>query len=89
MQITSNPLWVSFSKDLKALNFRKPNKILIEKLGFNRSQVSDYITGKKIPSENFLQKFYKTFQEQLEIIEEANKKTFKEILKHENSYLYR
>lgn len=70
LQITDNPTWISFSEDLKKLNLRFPNAELQKTLGFETAQISNYVRGKKMPSQKFLEKFYEVYEETLSDIDD-------------------
>ncbi len=52
---------VKFLKDVSKLELRFPVAEIARKTGFSKGNVSEYLDGKKEPSENFLKKFYEKF----------------------------
>jgi len=48
-------------KDVKKLSLKFPSTEISEKTGYSRSNISDYLNGKRSPSRIFLQKFYDVF----------------------------
>lgn len=50
-----------FYADLQALGLKHPVASITRATGFPKSNVSEYLSRKKEPSENFIDKFYKEF----------------------------
>jgi len=50
-----------FYKDVAALGLKFPGSTISEATGFSKSNVSEYLSRKKEPSENFLKAFYAKF----------------------------
>lgn len=57
-----------FYLDVDSLKLKFPNKAISEATGFGKGQVSIYLNKEDEPSENFIDTFYKKFQERLEIV---------------------
>ncbi|MFC4230561.1 helix-turn-helix domain-containing protein [Parasediminibacterium paludis] len=77
LQINQNPRWISFSEELKKLNLRFPIAELSEAMGFSKSVVSQFVSGKKLPSENFLNKFYDVYGKKLDEIDRKKEAAIK------------
>jgi transcriptional regulator with XRE-family HTH domain len=50
-----------FYKDVESLGLKRPIAAIAEKTGVNKGNVSLYLSKKKMPSENFIKKFYESF----------------------------
>lgn len=62
-----------FLRDVESLNLRYPIARIVEETGFNKSSVSKYLSGKEMPSKNFLKAFYEWFnksRKNVSIVEE-------------------
>lgn len=59
-----------FYEDLKLLEFKTPVASVVEKTGYSQGTVSEYLSGRKTPSENFIKSFYEAFGK---IIKEKSK----------------
>ncbi|MFA9212956.1 MAG: hypothetical protein ACEQSR_03815 [Candidatus Methylacidiphilales bacterium] len=61
-----------FYKDVENLDLRFPIAEIALKTGFAKSNVSDYLSKKKVPSDNFLKVFYEFFSYPLNEDENSN-----------------
>lgn len=50
-----------FYEDVKKLGLRSPVAEIARSTGMSKGPVSEYLSGKKVPSEAFLKKFYDSF----------------------------
>jgi len=68
----------NFRKKLENMNFIPKNKDVIEKTGFNTSDVSKYMSGKREPSKNFLKKFCEVYELDINMFIEPTESEWKE-----------
>src|ERR1700743_267484 len=57
--------WMKFRNDVDRLNLRFPTTAIAQRTGFDRGDISRYITGLKPLSTVFLNKFYEVYKEEL------------------------
>lgn len=71
MQMLSNSDTQRFLEDVKKLDLKFPVATIAKETGYSTGNVSEYLSGKREPTERFLKKFYKSdlFKDKL-ILEE-------------------
>lgn len=65
----ASPLLERFYSDVKSLNLRFPVAEITKKTGYPKSNVSEYLSRKKIPSTRFMAKFYECYYPEYGITE--------------------
>lgn len=78
-----------FYRDLESLSLRFPVAEIVKKTGFAKGNVSEILSKKKEPSENFLYKFYQSFEiPELSASEKSIRKPKTEDQPHEGIPIY-
>lgn len=62
LQTTEKTRQQRFLEDVELLNLRHPIAEIAKKTGFKKPNVSRYVSGLITPSDNFLKKFYESYQ---------------------------
>lgn len=74
-----------FYKDVESLRLKRPVAVISEKTGFSKGNVSSYLNKKLSPSENFIKKFYESFNLTPESLKLESKKVEQNV--NEDDYL--
>lgn len=61
-----------FYKDVDSLGLKFPVAAITKATGYVKGNVSDYLSKKKEPSENFIHAFYKAFEGSIKVPRETN-----------------